>query len=85
MGYVTNTYVNKTQFETKPIRTLNDMIFYEQLNTVEHIRKEVQLNYNPPDLYEIKKISDMRLSGVLTKFAFFTKIRIQIYLWIEFD
>ena len=41
MGYVTNTYVNKTQFETNPIRTLNDMIFYEQLNTAEHIRKEV--------------------------------------------
>ena len=29
VGYVANTFVNKTQFESSPIRTINDVIFYE--------------------------------------------------------
>ena len=29
IGYMTNTYVNKTMFEESPIATLNDVIFYE--------------------------------------------------------
>ena len=29
---------------------MNDLIFYEQLNVVEHIRKEVKLNYNEVEL-----------------------------------
>ena len=29
VGYVANTFVNKTQFDTSPIRTVNDVLFYE--------------------------------------------------------
>ena len=31
VGYMTNTYVNKTTFDSNPISTLNDVVFYEQL------------------------------------------------------
>ena len=31
VGYMTNTYVNKTRFDSNPISTLNDVVFYEQL------------------------------------------------------
>jgi hypothetical protein len=29
IGYVPNTFVNKTMFDDNPIRTLNDVVFYE--------------------------------------------------------
>lgn len=29
LGYVTNTFVNKTEFTDNPVSTLNDLIFYE--------------------------------------------------------
>lgn len=50
LGYVTNAFVNKTEFHDNPVRSMNDVIFYEQLNYVEHIRKEVHLNYNEVEL-----------------------------------
>ena len=50
IGYVANTFVNKTQFEGNPVRTLNDVIFYEQLDIDEHLGREVQLNYNEVEL-----------------------------------
>jgi len=50
MGYVSNTFVNKTMFGDDPIVTLNDVVFYEQLQLGRNIRKEVQLNYNEVEL-----------------------------------
>ena len=52
VGYMTNTYVNKTQFDASPISTLNDVIFYEQLylDMDKRVIKEVQLNYNEVEL-----------------------------------
>jgi len=50
VGYVANNFVDKTEFSESPIRTLNDLLFYEQLNFVEHVRKEIQLNYNEVEL-----------------------------------
>lgn len=50
IGYVSNTFVNKTEFTNDPISTLNDVIFYEQLLPDKNIRKEVQLNYNEVEL-----------------------------------
>ena len=32
VGYTTNTFVNKTEFENNPVSTLNDAIFYLQLD-----------------------------------------------------
>ena len=52
VGYMTNTYVNKTTFDGNPISTLNDVIFYEQLynDFDKRVIKEVQLNYNEVEL-----------------------------------
>lgn len=50
VGYVSNTFVNKTMFGEDPIVTLNDVIFSEQLELGRNIRKEVQLNYNEVEL-----------------------------------
>ena len=53
VGYVSNTFVNKTMFARTgedPIVTLNDVIFWEQLEMGRNIRKEVQLNYNEVEL-----------------------------------
>lgn len=47
---MTNAFVNKTEFDENPVRSMNDVIFYEQLNYVEHLRKEVLLNYNEVEL-----------------------------------
>ena len=45
-----NNYVDKTEFDVSPIRTLSDLLFYDQLNRVEHVRKEISLNYNEVEL-----------------------------------
>ena len=50
VGYVANTFVEKTMFDQSPIRTINDLLFYEQLNFVDHVRKEITLNYNEVEL-----------------------------------
>lgn len=50
IGYAANTFVNKTMFEESPIATLNDIVFYEQLDINQRQRKEVQLHYNEVEL-----------------------------------
>ena len=32
MGYMSNTFVNKTMFDENPVNTLNDVVFYEMLD-----------------------------------------------------
>lgn len=46
LGYVQNTFVDQDIFDGSPVKSLNDLIFYEQLNFTDHIRKEITLNYN---------------------------------------
>lgn len=50
LGYVENTFVDQNIFNESPIKTLNDLTFYEQLNFYDHIRKDINLNYNEVQL-----------------------------------
>lgn len=49
-GYVTNTFVDQEIFGESPIRSVNDLIFYEQLDVINNLFKEVKLNYNEVQL-----------------------------------
>ena len=52
MGFVTNTFVDKTMFDKDPIVTLNDIVFYQQLLRGNKYSKEVLLNYNEVELMD---------------------------------
>ena len=45
-GYVTNNFVDQDIFNESPIRSVTDLVFSEQLDQFNNIRKEVKLNYN---------------------------------------
>ena len=46
LGYVSNSFVDQDIYGESPVKSLNDLVFYEQLNYKDHIRKEIMLNYN---------------------------------------
>lgn len=45
VGLTTNSYVDSTDYD-EPIKTVDDYIFYDQLDVTSNTRREVILNYN---------------------------------------
>ena len=50
IGYVENTFVDQEVFNENPVKSLNDLAFYDQLKFEDHIRKDIYLNYNEVQL-----------------------------------
>ena len=50
IGYVENTFVDQEVFDENPVKSLNDLAFYDQLKFEDHIRKDIYLNYNEVQL-----------------------------------
>lgn len=45
VGLTTNSYVDSLDYD-EPIKTVDDYIFYDQLDATSNTRREVILNYN---------------------------------------